>query len=84
MSAYIVNVPAAAEGGTRTKLSQNLRLVDIKPKLCHPDGLQPRSKNIVWLQTSEHGAKLPRGLFQYHVPFVGMYLSAATLDRSSR
>ena len=52
MPADIVNVPTAAEGGTRTKLSKHVRLVDFKPKLRHSDGLQPCSKNVIWLATS--------------------------------
>jgi len=84
MSAYIINVPARAEGGTWAKLSQKLRLVDIKPEFCHPDRLQPRPKDIVWSAKSQDCAKTSTWLFRHHVPFVGMYLSAATLGRSSR
>lgn len=47
MTADIVNVPARAEGGTRTKLAQKLRLVEIESKLSHSDGLQPRPENVI-------------------------------------
>ena len=47
MSTHVVNMPASAERGTGTELAQDLRLVEIKPKLRHSDGLQPRPKNII-------------------------------------
>ena len=47
MSADVVNVPTRAERGARTKSAQNLRLVEIEPKLRDSNGLQPRPENIV-------------------------------------
>ena len=47
MTAYVVNMPASAECGARTKFVEQLGLVDVNPQFRHANGLQPCPENIV-------------------------------------